>query len=400
MQDIPIGGRMRLFRRSRGMTREQLAGLAGVTAGWVSAAERGVPLDRRIGPLSRGARALGVSLTDLMGQRLSLADGGEVRDGKLDALRRALLPGMAPAWTQGTVDLPRLLEGAAETWRLRNASRYSVLGGILPGLIAQGEQARRELAGAERASACGALAAIYAGASWLCAQVGEIELAVTSTALAARTAEETGSPALEGIAARQTSLVLLRMGEEAHALDVATAAAQQLENLSRSATADEVAVHGSLLLTSAIAQARLGDGPSAWHLLAKAEGDATRFGPDRTDTRTAFGRANVLIHGVGVAVELGDPRAALLRAAGVDLSRLPADLTERQCRYWVDVARAHAAMRSADDALDALVRAERVAPEEARHQLAVRDMVRELLERESTSGTAELRGLAERLGLG
>jgi transcriptional regulator with XRE-family HTH domain len=400
VQDIPIGDRMRLFRRSRGMTREQLAGLAGVPARWVAAAERGFPLDRRVSPLSRIARVLAVSLPDLMGQRLPLPNGPGTRDGRLDALRRAVLPGMAAVWPEGTVDLRRLVDGAAETWRLRQASRYSTLGSVLPGLVARGEQARRELNGGDRALACDALATVYAAVSSLCAQVGEIELAAATVALAARLAEEVGAPALEGIVARHTSLVLLRMGEEAHALDVAMAAAQEIEKAPRSTTADEIAVHGSLLLTSAVAQARLGDAPSAWNLIAEAEGDATRFGSDRTHMRTAFGRANVLLHGIGIAVEVGDRRGALRRAEGLDPSRMPAELSERRCRYWIDVARAHASMRSADDALDALLRAEQIAPEEARCQIVVRDMVGAFVQRQGTSVTPELRRLADRLGLG
>jgi transcriptional regulator with XRE-family HTH domain len=395
--DIPISDRMRLFRRSRGMTQAQLAGRAGVPASWVSAAERGVPVDRRLGPLSRVARALGVSLTDLTGQRLSLADAPEARDGRLDALRRALLPGMAAPWVEGTVDPRRLADDATQTWRLRQASRYSALGTTLPGLIARGEQARRELTGQDRASACGSLATIYASTSSLCAQMGEIELAIASVALAARVAEDAGSPALEGIIARRTSLVLLRMGEEAHALDLATTAAHEIESLPRPMTADEVAVHGSLLLTSAVAAARTGDAASAWALLAEAERDAHRHGPDRIHMRTAFGLVNVLLHGIGIAVELGDPRTAARRAEELDPSRLPAELSERRSRYWMDVARARAATRDADGALEALLRAEQVAPEEVRHQVVVRDMVRELVQR--TPGAPQARGLAERLGV-
>jgi transcriptional regulator with XRE-family HTH domain len=399
VQDIPIGHRMRLVRRSRGMTREQLGDLAGVSTTWVTEAERGIPSDRRIGPLSRISRVLGVSLTDLAGQRLPLPSGVQVHSGGMDALRRALLPGMTAPWVEGTVEPRRLANDAAETWRLRQACRYSAVGAVLPGLIVRGEQARRELTGGDRSSACGALATIYATASSLCAQVGEIELAAAAVALAARVAEEAGSPALEGFVAGRASLVLLRMGEESHAVDVAVAAAQEIESFPRSATAEEIAVHGSLLLTSAVAQARLGDAPSAWNLLAEADRDATRFGPDRTHMRTAFGLANVLLHGIGITVELGDPRAATRRAQELDPSRLPAELSERRCRYWIDVARAHASLRRPGDALDAMLRAEQVAPEEVRLDVDARDMVRELLHRQRGSVAPELRGLAERLGM-
>jgi transcriptional regulator with XRE-family HTH domain len=234
VQDIPIGERIRLFRLGRGMTQEQLAGLADVSPSWVSKAERGLPIDRRMAPLSKVAKVLGVTVAELVGQRLPLPNGPEGRNGKLGALRRAILPGVPTVRVEETVDVARLLNEATETWRIRQACQYSTLGAILPRLIARGEQARRELDGPERASACEALATIYASASSLSAELGEIELAVASVALAARMAQETGMPTLEGIIARRTSLVLLRTGDETQALDLCVAAAQEIETIPRS----------------------------------------------------------------------------------------------------------------------------------------------------------------------
>lgn len=69
----------------------------------------------------------------------------------------------------------------------------------------------------------------------------------------------------------------------------------------------------------------------------------------------------------------------------------------RSC-YWIDVARAHASMRRADDAVGALLRAERIAPELVCHDLLVRETVRELVRGKRQSVAPGLRGLAERLG--
>ncbi|MEA2618473.1 MAG: hypothetical protein QOE72_4256 [Chloroflexota bacterium] len=399
MQDIPIGERIRLFRLSRGMTQEQLSGLADVSASWLSKAERGIPLDRRMGPLSRIAGVLAVSVADLTEQRVARRSGPNVRGGELDALRRALLRGTPAARVEETVDLRRLGDDAAETWRLRQGCQYSTLGAILPRLVARGEQARRELPSQDRISACDALATIYGSASWLCEQVGEIELAAVAVALATRVAEEAESPTLEGTIAGRRSLVLLRMGEETQALDVAAAAAHEIENAPRTASADEIAVHGSLLVTSAYIAARTGDAPSAWKLLAEAEHDAHRYGLDRTYVLTAFGLGNVLLHGIAVALELGDPRAATRRAEGLDPSRLPAEMNHLRATYWIDVARARTSMRRGDDALDALLRAEQIAPELARHDVFARDIVRELVHGKRRSVAPELRGLAGRLGM-
>jgi transcriptional regulator with XRE-family HTH domain len=394
-----MGERIRLFRLSRGMTQEQLSGLADVSASWLSKAERGIPVDRRMGPLSRIAGVLAVSVAELTEQRVARRSDPDVRGGELDALRRALLRGTPAARVEETVDLRRLVDDAAETGRLRQGCQYSALGAILPRLVAQGEQARRELPGQDRISACDALATIYGSASWLCEQVGEIELAAVAVALATRVAEEAGSPTLEGMIACRRSLVLMRMGEETQALDVAMAAAHEIESAPRTASADEIAVHGSLLLDSALAAARTGDAPSAWRLLTEAERNANRYGLDRVFIGTAFSLGNVLLYGIYVALELGDARVATRRAEGLDLSRLPAAMKHVHSLYWIAAARARASMRKSDDALDALLRAEQIAPERVRHDVFARDIVRELVHGKRRSVAPQLRGLAGRLGM-
>jgi transcriptional regulator with XRE-family HTH domain len=399
VQDIPIGERIRLFRLGRGMTQEQLAGLADVSPSWLSKAERGVPLDRRMGPLSRIAGVLGVGVGELVGQRLALADGSRMRDGGVDALRRALVPPMVTPGADEPVDLRRLVDDTAEASRLRHAGRSSALGAVLPGLIARGEQARRALSGQDRASACEALVTIYTLASKVCEQLGETELALASAMLARRVVEEAGSPILEGIVARRTSFALVRIGAERQALDLSTAAAQQIETAPRTASADEVAVHGALMLTSAYLAAHTGDAASAWTLLAEAERDAHRFGLDRVHVPTSFALGNVLWNGADIALELGDPRSALRRAQGLDPSRLLAGLPQIHCYYWVDVARAQASLRRPDDALGALLRAEQAGPEAVRFDPEAREVVRELLRRKRQSVAPELRRLAGRLGM-
>jgi transcriptional regulator with XRE-family HTH domain len=397
VRDIPIGERIRLFRLGRGMTQEQLAGLADVSPSWVSKAERGLPIDRRMAPLSKVAKVLGVTVAELVGQRLALPNGPDKRNGKLDSLRRAILPGFPTVRVEETIDLRQLLDGADETWRIRQACQYSLLSTILPGLIARGEQARRDSDGPDRSTACQALATIYASASSLSAELGEIELAVASVALASRMAQETGIPALEAITTRRTSLVLLRTGDEAHALDLCMAGAQEIETIPRSPSADEIAVHGSLLETAAFTAARSTDASSAWSILGEAERDAARYGLDRTHQRTAFSLGNVRLHGIAVALELGDFRGAARRAEELDPSRLP--VACRQAAYWIDLARAHASMRNADDAVHALLNAERIAPEQVRYRIAVREMVREFLQHKRKSISPELDSLAKRVGV-
>jgi hypothetical protein len=68
--------------------------------------------------------------------------------------------------------------------------------------------------------------------------------------------------------------------------------------------------------------------------------------------------------------------------------------------YWTDLARALAAAGRDRDALHALSKAERAAPQHFRFNPAVRDLVHSLLTRAKRRAVAgELTGLARTLGL-
>jgi DNA-binding XRE family transcriptional regulator len=172
MQDIPVGERIRLFRLGRGLTQEQLAGLADVSPSCVSKAERGLPIDRRLAPLSKVAKVLGVTVVELVGQRLSLPNDGK---GAMESSTRSAgrsCPACPACRPGGSI--------LSVSWRTpsrpgASAKRASTppSGAILPGLIVRGEQARRDLDGTDRSTACRALAIIRRDRRpWLAARDG------------------------------------------------------------------------------------------------------------------------------------------------------------------------------------------------------------------------------------
>ena len=66
-QDMPIGERIAIYRRRRGMTQLVLAGLIGRSESWLSQVERGIrPIDR-LSVLIDIAHVLKVNVTDLTG---------------------------------------------------------------------------------------------------------------------------------------------------------------------------------------------------------------------------------------------------------------------------------------------------------------------------------------------
>ena len=165
----------------------------------------------------------------------------------------------------------------------------------------------------------------------------------------------------------------------------------------RASVLEEVATFGSLLLCAAVAAARMGESAQAWEFLGHAKAAAAVCDREHADVYAVFGPANLAIHGVQVATDLGDGREALRRAERADPGRLPAVLLERRTTLLVDIARARHMPRDNASAVDTLLEAERVAPLEVRYSGAALSLVRGLLGAGPVSG--DLRGLAGRLNI-
>jgi hypothetical protein len=150
-----------------------------------------------------------------------------------------------------------------------------------------------------------------------------------------------------------------------------------------------------LTLQRAIIASRRNDPDAAYDQLERASQVADELGEGRNDYNTEFGPANVALHEIAVAVELGDAGRALRVTASVDTSGLS---PERQARMLIDVARAHAQRRQVTEAVTALRQAEQITPEQVREHDLARQLVADLLTMQEPP-SSELRDLAGRLGL-
>ncbi|MCD0449357.1 hypothetical protein LO762_09165 [Actinocorallia sp. API 0066] len=155
-----------------------------------------------------------------------------------------------------------------------------------------------------------------------------------------------------------------------------------------------MALWGGLTLQRAIVASRLNDADTAYAHLARARRMATRLGEGQNHFNTEFGPANVSLHEIAVAVEVGDAGRALRVAAELDVSGLS---DERRGRMLVDVARAHAQRRQVEEATTALLEAEEITPEQIQNHRAVRQLVTDLLTMREPPGS-DLRELADRTG--
>jgi len=354
-------------------------------------------LNRRELLRTTGALGAAVMLPDWLGQ-LAPRQAGEPPE--LAAVRDALMRYESltlPADSVGEpVPLPVLRQRVDRAWAAFQTSRYSLLGPQLPQLLEASQLAARELDGDAKLRASGLLAESYQLAAILLLKLGESNAAWVAADRGILAAERAKDPLVVASGARILAYAFLGAGHFAKAKELTISAAGVLEPDPGSASPTHLSLYGALLLKGAMAAAYQGDPITSRALLNEADGTARRLGTDANHFFTAFGPTNVAVHRVSAAVVLGNGGAALQHAKAVHPVQLP--VVERRAQYLVDVARGHGQAGGDDQALRALLTAERLAPEEVRYQPAARALVAQLLHRERSGRKQELRALAERVG--
>jgi tetratricopeptide (TPR) repeat protein len=188
----------------------------------------------------------------------------------------------------------------------------------------------------------------------------------------------------------------LSLGQLAQAQEVASTTVTGLEQRAAKDPAPAtLSLCGAFHLVLAMAAARENDRQQAYKHLDQAREIAARIGEDRNDYGTEFGPANVALHAVSAAVELGDAGHALDLARDIEPEGLSA---ERQARYSIDLAQAYAMRRQTGEALRCLEKAERLTPEQTRTHRVARAVARDLIQLSGSRPRPELRELAERFG--
>ncbi len=390
-----LGRKIAAERRRRGLSQPELARMIDRSVAWVSQVERGVRRVDRMSVLEALAAALDVPLAELAAEAPVVAAvtgeppgaGGMrlVLSGAY-ALRAMLDGDRAPA--VGTL---RTRSGKA--WDLAHAGRYGDLADLLSGLVPDLETAARTVPEARRAEVFELMAATYQACSAALAKLGEPEAAWIAADRAMAAAERAGNPLLVAAGAFRLVFVFISARHHDQAEETARTAAEALWTIADDGDPQAMSLWGGLTLQRAVVAARINDPDTAYDQLERAKQMAGRLGEGRNDYNTEFGPANVGLQEVAIAVDLGDAGRALRAAAAVDTSGLSA---ERQARLLIEMARAHAQRRQADEAVSMLLRAEQITPELVRGHILVRQLVTDLLTMQDPPG-AELRDLARRL---
>ena len=393
-----LGRKIAGYRQRRGLSQKEFARLVDRSETWLSQVERGVRRIDRMSVLERLAEALDVPLAELAADapvvvaatrppaaasELGLALSSS------DALTAVL------SEASGPVDVDRLAAQVSDAWTFTHASEYEEVGALLVGLLPELEQAARIAEGDEQRAVFGSLARAYHACAAVLATIGDLGAAWVAADRAISAAERSGDALLMAEGAFRLTLVFQSARRLEQARQTASTAAAALESRACSGEPAALSVWGALQLQLAVVAARQNDADRAEEHIRLATKAADQLGEDRNDYDTEFGPTNVALHTVAVAVELGDAGRALRTAATVDASALS---PERQARFLIDVARAHAQRRNVEGVVSALNDALAAAPEQARNHPLIGELLGDLL-RSAQGDDAALRMLAHRLGL-
>ncbi|MFC5820797.1 helix-turn-helix domain-containing protein [Nonomuraea harbinensis] len=391
-----LGRRIAQERRRRGLSQPELARLMDRSVAWVSQVERGVRKIDRMSVLEKLAETLDVPLSELAAEAPVVAAVSDEIPGAA-ALRLVLSGAHSLQAMLRRVPAPAGQQVKARVdhaWELTHESRYDDLADLLRDLVPTLENAARSAPAAQQAEMFELLATTYQACSASLAKLGEPEAAWIAADRAISAAERAGNPLLMAAGAFRLGFVFLRARHFDQAEETARTAAEALWHLAEQGEPEAMSLWGGLTLQRAVAAAQLNQAETAYQHLAQAREMAERLGDGRNDHNTEFGPANVVLHEVAVAVELGDAGHALRVGAALDASALSG---ERRARLLIDLARAHAQRRQVDEAVIALLEAETITPEQIRNHRIVRQVVTDLLSMQDPA-SPELRGLADRVG--
>jgi transcriptional regulator with XRE-family HTH domain len=389
-----VGTRIRTWRRRRsGMSQKTLADLSGLSQGYISLIESGQkPLDRRSTQVAI-AQALNISVAQLLGNPAETAD--PVRDravAHVPAIRDVLIELTHGERRSPRRDLDAVRAAVQDVTGRRNAADYAALAPVLPDLLL-------DLGGHGTAAGPEMVETLFA-ARYALRTMGYADLAREASQIGVRVARDLDDPAWIGQA--EYSLVQAFPAESAETgYRLIARAADQLQQVPGKGSKE---VYGCLHILAAFQAAIALRGDPWAHLseaadVARSLGEPAPYAPMCAGWNgNWFGPTQVEIWRVAVAAELGDASTAMSVASRIDLTALP--VPNRHVYYWTDLARALAAGSKDQDAMHALARAERAAPQHFRFSPPARDLVATLRSRAQRRATvAEIERLSRVLGL-
>lgn len=398
-EELSIGERIAFYRVRRNLTQRELGGLIGRSEEWVSSVERGRRQARRLDVLTAVAAALRVGLPDLLGQPVLMED--DAGDDDVPAVRDAL---MAPRRlsrvlfqddeSEGGLDPEAAARFVEQLWFVYQAGRLGRVLADLPELIRTAQRLEDNPGDGQLGWAVSAR--VHHLTSTTLSKIGEVDLAWLAAERGMHAAEQVDDPLVLASAARAGTHAFLAAGRYDDALSLGVTAAGWLRARMDDDDPAALSLYGMLFLRTAMAAARRRDRAVTGDLLRQAAWAADRIGGDANYWHTGFGPANVELHRLSGALDLGDVAYVVEHGSRIATEHLPA---ERAVTHLVDMGRALSLVARDEEALARFLEAERLAPQLVRHSPLVRETVKTMYRRSPVTGArrgSPLMGLAER----
>jgi transcriptional regulator with XRE-family HTH domain len=396
----PIGENIARLRSLSGLTQEELAARAEVSADLIRRLEQGNRQTALIGSLYKIANGLDVPLSVLLSQQ-PVFSGQESDDalsevGRIDGLRRLLQPAASgPGQDPVPLALPDLRQASRESWRLFQVGQLGDLAALLPGVIPSALQLANDLQGHARDRALVEASQLWNVGSAVLTTLGYEDLGYEAARQALDLAHHADDALVPLWATAAMEYVLGRQGRLGEAEGLAVRTAEANEPSFGSADAAHISAWGHVVRLGMMAAVRQERHSQAGNLLNLMQMAALRLGRDYVDDyHVWYGPTSVGMHAVSRAVESGDFDEALTLAPGVPTEGGTA--TRTRMHYLLDIANAQAHGSRPDEAVGTLLMVRRQTPEWMRYQVLARETVRMLLGMRgiSRSGSDSLRKLA------
>lgn len=376
---LQVGTNLRRLRLSQGMSLDVLAGRSDLSKSFLSRVERGERQLERRAHLSAVATALGCSMSDLLGEPAELVGPTKkAATSAVPALRRAL-HAYSIGHVEGSAAAPigELQRRAHELWLSRLACDPVTTWRMLPGLVM--DLHAHSAHGREPREAFRLLVEVTSAAAFALRGLGYADLAWIAAECSLKAANEYDDAAAIGLA-QYTRAQTSSLGQGyASALQIAESAADELRpRLANSA--DDLRVYGTLLMMASWA-ANVAGRSNPDHQAEAVELGERLGDPDAETDRwqTLFGRTNNIIWQMSAAVEVGDVKRAAQLAEGANVAAIGSK--SREAAYWTELGVGLSYQRGSQEAaIEALTRADQVAPARTRNNPVVRAAVGRMLD--------------------
>lgn len=319
------------------------------------------------------AHALGVDVTTLTGQPYVT----ELQHDRLAELVRPIresldLYDLGPVPDSTARPADQLRAEADELCREVRAAHLRTAARRLPGLITELTDTAWSMPSTELWQA---LASTYRTAHDISVKLGYYDLSTVALDWMDWAAQRASDPCLAAVRQYMRALVYFREGE--YGIGQRLIASGHSVVGQAEPTREALAVTGQLHLGASVIAARANDEAKVAVHIDEARRIAKRIG-DASDVHwLSFGPTNVALHKMSAAVEMRAYDDALKQARKI---KLPMSLaTSRRAHFLIDRARTEMETGHTDKALEHLVEARKVAPEQTRYHPGARETIRGLV---------------------